>query len=87
MQVVRTKIMTQGKYSYLPTLAESLSLYFLHILEQLFSTHPAYFPTLQTEEAGYTKTLTANYKATWRYVPDVCNLRKTHGESINIPQN
>jgi hypothetical protein len=37
MQVVRTKLTAQG--NYLSTIAESLSLYFLHTLQQLFPTH------------------------------------------------
>lgn len=81
MQVVRTQLMAQG--NRLPTLAESMSLYFLHIVEQLFP-HTAYFPTLQMEEAGYAQTQIANYKATWQYVPEVRSLHNTHGDSINI---
>lgn len=50
MHVVRTKLMAQD--NRLPTLAESMS--FLHVVEQLFP-HTAYFPTLQMEEAGYSK--------------------------------
>jgi len=38
MHVVRTKLMAQG--NRLPKLAESMSLYFLNIVEQLFFSHP-----------------------------------------------